>query len=401
MSYLDSLRKGSFRGFEFFVESVQTAGGRRAVQHQFPNRETPYTEDLGRQAKSYSIDGHIIGQDYLETKTRLFEVFEKKGPGELIHPFYGSLMVQVSSLNVSESIKQGAIATFSCTFLELGDPKFPKGTNDKGAILSENVDESMGDIKGDFDDDFSVDGMPGFSIDSARALVAKAQQTFDDVTKPLADAAEGIADLAFATRNLIAEVDDLLQSPSLLSQRLLDSFSLMENAISGNKDKTKAYSAFYSFEGDDVVEETTPTRIREAKNKSVFENFMRRAASVQSAKTASVSEFVSIDEAHEAREKITAVIEEQIREIEINDPESDLYQSMIDVNASIVDALPDVDADLPSIKTITPEKDEISLLLAYDLNESLDNEQDIIDRNGIRNPAFVAAQKSLEVIGGN
>ena len=89
MGYLDSLRQGSFRGFEFFVEDVQTAGGRRAVQHQFPNRETPYTEDLGRQARSYQIDGHVIGDNYLVAKNRLFEVFEKKGPGELIHPYYG------------------------------------------------------------------------------------------------------------------------------------------------------------------------------------------------------------------------------------------------------------------------------------------------------------------------
>ena len=95
MGYLDNLRQGSFRGFEFFIEGSQVAGGRRAVQHQYPNRETPYTEDLGRQARSYQIEGHVIGQDYDTAKKRLFEVFEKKGPGELIHPFYGSLMVQV------------------------------------------------------------------------------------------------------------------------------------------------------------------------------------------------------------------------------------------------------------------------------------------------------------------
>lgn len=400
MGYLDQLRQATFRSFEFFVESSQVAGGRRAVQHQYPNRETPYTEDMGRQARSYQIEGHIIGDDYLDAKNRLFEVFEKKGPGELIHPFYGSLMVQVSSLNVSESIKQGAIATFSCTFLELGDSRFPKGTNDKGAILSDNVDASLALIKQDFDDNFSVLGMPEFAIQSARNLIAKAQQTFDDITKPLSDVAEAVAELSFATRNLVAETNDLLQSPESLSQRLLDSFKLMENAISSNKDKKNAYSGFYGFSGDDEVDETTPTRIQEAENKKTFENFMRRASAVSSTSPAIVAEFVSIDEAHESRQEISAVLEEQIREIEVEQPNTDLLQSMEDVNASMTDALPDPDADLPSIKTVTPERTSVTLLLSYDLNESIENEQDIIDRNSIRHPGFVPAQEPLEVISG-
>lgn len=400
MSYKDQLRQASFRGFEFFVNTSQVAGGRRAVQHQYPNRETPYTEDMGRSAKSYQIEGHIIGDDYFEAKERLFEVFEKKGPGELIHPFYGSVIVQVSSLNVSESIKQGGIATFSVTFLEQGDGKFPKGTNDKGSILAEDVDVSLTGIKADFDDNFSILGLPGFAIESARNLIATAQKTFDEVTKPLADFAEGVAELSFATRNLIAETNDLLQSPQELSQRLLDSFDLMENAISSNSDKKKAYSSFYSFTGEDEVEETTPTRQQEAKNKKTFENFMRRAAAVKSTQPAIVAEYASINDAHEARQEITAVIEEQIREIEVQDPNTDLLQSMVDVNSSTVDALPDVDTDLPSIKVITRETDEASILLAYDLNESMDNEQDIIDRNSIRHPGFIAAEQELEVISG-
>ena len=127
MSWRDNLRQGSFRGVEFFTEDVQTAGGRRAVHHQFPNREKPYAEDMGRAARVYTIQGHVIGDNYFETKTRLLEVFEKKGPGELIHPYYGSLFVQVAEVNVSESNQEGAIAVFTAKFLEAGDNRFPKG----------------------------------------------------------------------------------------------------------------------------------------------------------------------------------------------------------------------------------------------------------------------------------
>ena len=49
--------------------------------------------------------------------------------------------------------------------------------NDKAAILGANVDTALASIKNDFDNTFSVEDMPGFAIDSARALIEKAQET--------------------------------------------------------------------------------------------------------------------------------------------------------------------------------------------------------------------------------
>ena len=73
-------------------------------------------------------------------------------------------------------------------------------------------------------------------------------------------------------------------------------------------------------------------------------------------------------------------------------------KALSDVNASIVEALPDVDADLPSLKEIEVENDTASLLFTYDQFESIDNEQDIIDRNNIRHPGFIAKGTVLEVL---
>lgn len=398
MGWKEQLRPASFRGFGFFVSSSQMAGGRRAVQHQYPNREDPYTEDLGRAGRSYQIEGHVIGDDYLEAKKRIIDVFEKKGAGELIHPYFGNLLVQVSSLNISESNKEGAIAVFSVTFLEAGSAKFPKGKDDKGAILSDAANKSLDLVKKDFDDNFSVTGLPDFAVQSSRDLIKKAQELFNNTTKPLSQAAEDIANLSFATRNLVAETNDLIQSPTKLSQRLLDSFQLMEDAINLDDDKTKAYRVFYGFSGDAPVDGSTPSRIQEAKNKKVFENFMKRSSCIKSTLTAITSSYATIDDAHASRKLISDVLDEQIREIEEENPNTDLLQSLIDVNSAIVESLPDPASDLPSIKTIILEDDTNSIVLAYDLNESIDNEQDIIDRNSIRHPGFIEANRELEVI---
>jgi len=238
--------------------------------------------------------------------------------------------------------------------------------------------------------------MASFAVDSARAGVALAQETFDEVTKTLSDIAEAGAELAYSTRNLVAEVNDLLQAPSQLSQRLLDSFSLMEDAFSLAEDKASAHSAFFNF-GDDTVEGDTPMRTKEKENQKQFNNFMRRVASVKSASAAQAGNYASFQDAEDRRISITNVIEEQIRE----SGDTELYQSLIDVNAALVDALPDVDADLPNTKEITLDDTTPSLLVTYDLFEDPEQEQDIISRNKITHPGFIHAGTTLEVVDGN
>lgn len=397
MAWRDELRPASFRGVEFFIDVSQKSLGRRAVLHEFPNRETPYTEDMGRVAEGFEIEGHVLGDDYFEAKRNLERVFNKNGPGELIHPYYGSKFVQIGPVNFTEATRQGAILSFTAKFFEAGDNRFPKGVNDKAAVLEAATDNALAEIKNEFDNNFSIAGLPGFAVDSARDAVALAQETFDEVTKTFADIADATAELAFSTRNLVAEVNDLLQAPSQLSQRLLDSFSLMEDAFSRAEAKANAHSAFFNF-GDesDPVDGDTPIRQAERKNQDQFNNFMRRVAAVKSANTAQAGDYASFDDAEAARVEITAVIEEQIRE----SGDTELYQSLIDVNAALVEALPDVDADLPNVKEYKVEDTTASLLVAYDLFEDPDQEQDIIDRNDISHPGFIAAGTTLEVLDG-
>lgn len=395
MGYKDEMRPGSFRGVDFFIKTSDKSTGRRAVLHEFPNREAPYTEDMGRISNGFEVVGHVLGDDYFTAKRKLEDVFTRKGPGELIHPFYGSQFVQVGAVSITESNEEGAIAVFTAKFFEAGDNRFPKGTNDKGAVLTSTIDNALAKSKTDFDENFSIEDLPAHAIDSARDLVSLAQKTFDEVTKVFADVSDAVADLAYSTRNLVAEVNDLLQAPSVLSQRLLDSFSLLEDAFSKAEDKTNAYGAFYNFGSDqDDINDNTPIRAKEKENQDKFINFMRRVASVKSASTASTTDFASFDDALDKRVEITSVIEEQIRE----DDDTELYQSLIDVNAALVDAVPDIDADLPNIKEITTENTEVTLLLTYDLFEDPRNEADIISRNNIRHPGFIEEGTPLEVL---
>lgn len=98
MTWRDDLRPASFRGVHFFVAADSSRFGRRVVVHTYPQRDKPYVEDLGRRSREYQFDAFVIGPNYMEDRDAFIAACEEPGAGELIHPKYGSLMLNNSPL---------------------------------------------------------------------------------------------------------------------------------------------------------------------------------------------------------------------------------------------------------------------------------------------------------------
>lgn len=115
-----ALQPASFRGAGFKVEAGGQAGGRRNATHEFPHRDVPYTEDLGRRARHWPITGYCIGPDYLDDRDDLIAALEAGDAGTLVHPTLGSMQVNVDTYSVSETRERGGICTFELAFVEAG-----------------------------------------------------------------------------------------------------------------------------------------------------------------------------------------------------------------------------------------------------------------------------------------
>ena len=113
---------GSFRGVPFYVQSHDLTGGRRGILHEFPNRERPATEDLGKAAERYTITAYVVGPDYDFARSALKQaVFDTQGPGTLVHPYLGTLQVQMlPGCTVREQIAPSQIAVFRLVCVDAG-----------------------------------------------------------------------------------------------------------------------------------------------------------------------------------------------------------------------------------------------------------------------------------------
>lgn len=397
-TWRDKLRPGSFRGVPFYIESSQVTTGRRVSVHEFPDRDDPFPEDMGKVGNSFRIEGYLLGDDYLDQKAAIKDAVEKEGPGELIHPYFGSMQVQVGSVSFDEDKKDGRICKVSFQFYEAGNNKFPAPIDNKVASLFDKAKKALDAAKKEFDKTFTIIKTAGYAVDRARKAVAEVADLYQSATAGIEGATQDIANLAYSIRNLKAEANDLLQAPANLSQRLFDSLALLEDAVSVPRGRFQAYASLFNYgKSTDAAPATnlsTPMRLRDAENKSQFENLNRRAGIIGAIGQVPSIEFETVEEATKTRDQLIDLIEEQL----LATTDDDVYSAFQDLQAALVQVLPDVENNLPSIQTITVTNTTNSLNLAYEKFGNVNSEASIIARNNLPHPGFIIGGTTLEVI---
>jgi prophage DNA circulation protein len=139
----DALKPASFRGAQFFCEVGNKSNGRRIVVHEFPKKDIPYSEDMGRRAKTFTVRAYCImssrrGNDYRPMRDALVSALEQNGPGKLQLPTIPAEQVVVTRYRLTEDEKLGGYCVFEIEFAEAGSAPgaLAPSTNTAGALSS-------------------------------------------------------------------------------------------------------------------------------------------------------------------------------------------------------------------------------------------------------------------------
>lgn len=120
----------SFRQVIFHVEQGSRSSGRRDVLHEYPKRNEPYAEDMGRHARRFQISGYLIYRpsnplyEYTSQRQRLYEALEEDDAGMFVHPVFtpGGMLAMVERYTMTESRERGGYTQFEILFVEAGKP---------------------------------------------------------------------------------------------------------------------------------------------------------------------------------------------------------------------------------------------------------------------------------------
>ena len=389
-------RQGSFRGASFFIDTSEYEGGRRTADHEYPGRDTPFSEDLGRKAREFQFDCYVLGKSYSTLRDSLLKACEASGSGKLVHPFYGTVTVVCKSFRIRENLRESGIAVFSLNFREAGQELFPSASRDSSSLMPGSVASAVTSITAAFAEGFNVINTAGYVVDAAQDQVDAAADLVGSAASGIKSATKDITNLAFKIRNLKASVRDLVRTPSLLAKAFSDSVSLLSDAVTGpNRDGVRdAYLGLIPYGTDfPTISLLTASRKQQAQNQSAMIGLMRQLAAVNAAQEAVNSTYSNEDSAKSVRDQIAGFLDDQMS----STTSDSVFSSLQDVKTNLLNSVPSINSDLPRLVKQELDQTESSLTLCYQHFESLDLEDTVIGLNSVRHPGFVQGGRTIVI----
>ena len=381
-AWRDKLRPASFRGAAFHVEVHESTFGRRGPLHEFPQRDIPFREDLGRAARRIDVGAFIIGPDYFDARDALLRACEESGPGKLVHPFFGELMVALVEARVTETFDEGGIARFALQFVEAGEQAQPSVTRDTGSRVKSLASRLRTATGAMFVDAFSLLRVPDFLSLAANAHLTAALDVVETMTGAVNDAAQ------FATQAAALRADalSLLATPDALATRFdtVVAFGARVNALVPLMDFTHHLQPIG----------TTPTRALLLANEEALTRLVRFSAVAQASRVVADTRFETYDDAVIARDTLNV----RIADAALLEPDDALFTALMDLRGAVVADVTARAIDLPRLRVIALVDNTPAIVLAHRLYGDARRAEEIVNRNAVVHPGFMPATDAILVL---
>ncbi len=400
MSWRDRLLPASYRGVPFFVAQADDTGGRDVVVHQFPQRDQPLVEDVGRSLREYRIDAYVIGENYDLQLEDLRRACERPGLGYpvrvgsiLVHPYRGPLEVICRGFDIRQTEDVGRFARLRLTFVEAPAAIRGERRRDPAAAAARAGASLEGGAAARAADGIDVAGLSSSVAEDLGARTFSLGQLLSglDVFGGLARDA---AAQARATQQMIANAAQLATSPLELVNAVQIGIAGVRASVGNALGALFAYEFILTGLDDDPVPSASdsPVERKIAANANLFAGLARGAAFSGALQAAVEVEWDTREEALERRSALLAHIDARLALA----PDSEILE-LEGVRAALVRGVPDPSADLAELREVVLTASVPALVLAWRLYRDPEREAEIVRRGRVSRPLFLPVGTPLEV----
>lgn len=398
MTWTRGYISGSFRGVAFKTERSSQMGGRRLVEHVFPERDNAYFEDLGKVNHRFTLNLYVIGDDYYKQRNDLISALDESDTGILIHPYRGTLLVKVDSWDVVEDVSEGRMARFTATFV--------LDTEIFLTIVGPNPIDKLQQAKANYFDRATAALQKVYSVVSRPTAILQDVVNMGNQALNVVETAKKITrvyeEYQAKIDSIKGQMLELVQDIELLARDFIgaidfgtDPFDPLVSAVSGD-DLGKSQFA----ELKQIVDLQTQTltafpAIADSEDYypgTEIQTFVARAAMGSRAGLVGAMTIRSVTEAN----SILADLGAELSTIE-DDPlvDDDLYAATRDLRTAVADVLSYRRLSLDQLVTEDLVEFEPSLVMAWRRYKAVDREEDVIGYNQVFHPGFVPAGQIL------
>jgi len=403
MTWRDRLQQGTFRGVRFFTEQASGQAGRRVAVHEYPQQDVYFAEDLGKKAESERLTLFVAGQDYDLARNQLMQALNKPGAGKLVHPYLGTLMIQVTDYDWTISTQRGGYCQFTVQYVRAGALSFPVSIS-SASVLAKAIDQASQTVQADFAKTFSVDKNASFVEDAARDLLQQGATLLSHLNgqmmgllTPLSQVESKVAD---KIDDFVGKLDDYLTNPEALAKGVNEVVSTVFDDMDDMKAVLSGYQETLDTFATDLTKQVNTVtmafnRQQEALNKAALNTLFTANAtlSMAQAMVTQTGLFTTLNEARKTRDLVLAQIDDLI---EVGTDQA--YEAWADVQTAIMKRIDELEPNLATEATTQLEQSVPALVMAYNLYGDARRELEFIRRNGLPSPCTVPAGVELEVL---
>lgn len=393
MSWRDQLQPASFRGVPFHTEGADASIGRRTETHEYPGRDVPWIEDLGRRARTLSLDGYVLGADYMAARDRLIAALEAAGPATLVHPYWGALTVVCTDCRVSESSREGGMARFSMAFAEAGAQQFPAARTDSAQTVAARADQTRDASRAAFVVEYGVEALPGWVAESAESTLGAALREIDDLAAQLTPDLSLLAELQLEAARVAGTLAALVRAPVILAAQVQARVEALARIPQRPADALAALAALFSAAPPTVAAATTRANQQAALNTAATAALVRQLALAEAARLIPDAAFDSVSEAAAARDAVLAAIDAE----QAITPDDTLFGALTALAAATTRAVAARADSLARLGTVRFNGPLPALVVAQRVYGDARRADEIVARNRVRHPGFVPGGVALEV----
>ncbi len=387
MSWTDTIHKASFRGIPFFISSGEGPRGRRIVTHTFPGRDTAYLQDLGRKNRIFAIEGHVIGDDYINQLNALEAAAEAPGAAELVHPVYGMVRVRCEDFTPRFTDKIGRIGRFSLRCIEDSNESVSgRVGTDTAAAVKEAAQAVQDAATEDFISTFAIGGTPSRLLDKITDTVISAVQTINNVRLDT----RSMSQVQFLYNQFTRDPLSYLRTPRNLADLVLSMVTAVSEAASP---WLRLKSNVNLLSKTEELLETEQTSLTPDELSAAVIEYTELVTVAETAIAASSAEYPTYDDALEIRETFGGAVD-RISEYATDET----YELLYTLRAAVIRDIDTRSFDAPKVVNFTPLITVPSLVLAYELYGDISRVDEIVTRNGVEHPGFIPGGVKLEVL---
>ena len=412
------LYEASFRGVPFHVTKVDLKVGRRTVVHEYPQRDKPYVEDIGRATRRLSFTAFVVGDDYIQQAEKLIGAIETEGPGTLIHPHLGEMkccLEQASTITFTDSSRTASVVL---TAVESGELEFPKSGTDAVSKVLESADALEKSAIQQFCDSLDLSSVSEW-VDAALSgdLLDKLGIISNADIATIFDKVDEISTLASNGLSLISG------GPKVFATRLVGALGLSRFASSARawsrvakqlKNLTKhdklreGTKELARVKADGTVLSSTQRAVLQ--NRAAVETLIRQTLIAQMVGVSAVvgtktDQAMAVEDDVQTSESLKSTVSKsyddivQLRQdlLETLDEEllmttsDDSYLELEKARVAVFEALTDRADDSSRLAVVVPGDVLPALVHAYDYHDDASRDQEIAIRNGVEHEGFCPA----------